>query len=83
MTKETKEQRQIRREIAMLVIGVVLGGIFGIMGGLWSGYFIEWYKSVSPTGNPNWTPVLVGSTIILFGFTVYLLHFANKILKGK
>lgn len=82
MTYMTDEQRQLRRESAMLVIGVVLGGLFGIMGGLWSAYFVEWYKSVSPIPNPDWKIPVIGSTIIMVILTAYLLYWATKRLRG-
>jgi polyferredoxin len=77
----TEEQRQRRRESGMLVIGVVIGGLFGIMGGLWSAYFVEWYKSISPVPNPDWTPVVIGSTVILVIITVCLVIWAKKQLE--
>jgi hypothetical protein len=69
------ERRQIRREIGILIFGVVLGGLFGIIGGLWSAYYVEWLKSTYGP-NPNWTPLIILSSLGLVVLVVFLIIFA-------
>ena len=55
------ERKQLRRDTSLLVMGAVIGGLFGIMGGIWNSYFIEWYKSISPNQTPDWTFQFLGA----------------------
>jgi hypothetical protein len=64
----------------MLVIGVVLGGLFGIMGGLWSAYYVEWLKSTYGP-NPDWTPTIILSSIVLVILLAFLFLWARKRLR--
>jgi hypothetical protein len=74
------EERQKRRESGMLVIGVVLGGLFGIMGGLWSAYYVEWLKSTYGL-NPDWTPTIILSSIVLVILLAFLFLWARTRLR--
>jgi len=74
------EERQIRRESGMLVVGVVLGGLFGIVGGLWAAYFVEWFKSTYGP-NFNWTPTLILSSLFLGILLAFLILWARKQMK--
>ena len=65
-----------KREAAMLILGVVLGGLFGFIGNLWAAYFVEWMKSRVP--NFDWTWGLIGATVVLVFLTAYLLWWAHK-----
>jgi preprotein translocase subunit SecG len=77
---KTNEERRIRRESGMLVVGVVLGGLFGIVGGLWSAYFVEWFKS---TYGPNfdWTLTMILSSLFLGILLAFLILWARKQMK--
>ena len=73
-----EQATKLRKESAMLIIGVILGALFSVIVNLWSAYFIEWYKSISPTANPDWTLLFVGTSILLVALTVYLVFWAKK-----
>jgi fructose-specific phosphotransferase system IIC component len=75
------EKQKMRRETGMLVIGVVLGGLFGIIGGLWSAYYVEWLKSTYGP-NPNWTPTIIWSSLALVVIVGFLIFWARKQLKS-
>ena len=78
----TEEQSRVKRESAMLVLGIVLGSMVGIIGNLWSAYFMEWYKSVSPNSNPNWTIQFIVSSVLLIAIVAYLYLWSAKRLKS-
>ena len=35
------EQKKLRKESGMLIVGVILGALFSVIVNLWSAYFIE------------------------------------------
>ena len=74
-------ESQLQRERGMLIVGVIIGGIFGIVGGIWNSYFIEWYKSISPNRTPDWTILFFGATIGMVIFTAILVYWAKKLLR--
>jgi membrane protein implicated in regulation of membrane protease activity len=74
------EQRNIRREAGMLVLGIVLGGVFSIISGLWVAYYVEWLKSQMP--NYDWTFTLILTSISLVIVLVFLYLWARKQLRS-
>lgn len=83
MTEEQRrieEQRRFRRDSGMLVLGVVLGGLFGIIGGLWSAYYAEWFKSTYK--NPDWTLTIIWSSIALVALLAFLIWWSVKRLRS-
>ncbi len=64
-----------RREMGLLVLGVVLGGIMGIIGDLWASYFLTWLEE---TLTPNWTLVLVLTTVLLIICVSFLVLWSMK-----
>jgi hypothetical protein len=77
-----EEKKGLRRDTSLLIMGAVIGGLFGIMGGIWNSYFMEWYKSLSPTATPDWTLQFVGASIIMVIFTIGLVFWAKGLLKN-
>jgi H+/Cl- antiporter ClcA len=75
-----KMSEERRREEAMLVLGVLLGGLFGIIGGLWSAFYVEWLKSWAGL-NPDWTPTIIWSSVVLVVLISYLMLWVRKRLK--
>jgi len=74
-----QEEKQKNREVFFLIFGVFLGGLFGILGNLWSNYYVEWLKA---TGNPiDWNFALGISTFVLLLVSVVLVIYAFKVLK--
>ena len=77
----TTERNQLQREQGRFILGIVLGILTGIMGGIWTSFFTEWYKSIAPTQNPDWTIPFVGATILMIAFIIGLIYYANRLLK--
>jgi hypothetical protein len=71
------KRRQQRRESAMLILGVVMGGFFSMIGSLWAAYYVEWYKSVHSI--PDWTLLFVGTSIGLSVLIFYLFWQIKKL----
>jgi len=76
----TVGQTNSRREAGMLVIGALVGGLFGIIGNLWSAYFVEWLKNTFP--NSDWTISVVISSILLVLTITFLFVWARKQLRS-
>jgi len=75
----TTDRKGIRREMAWLVIGVVLGGIFGIVGNLWASYYVKWLEQTYP--NEDWTTTIIWSSIALVAVTAILVFWAFRQFK--
>ncbi len=73
------EQRRTRREAAWLVLGVILGGFFGIIGGLWTAFYIEWLKQTYP--NADWGTAVIEASIVLIVLLIFLFVWVRKQLK--
>ena len=74
----TEEQRGFAREYGMLILGLALGILGSVISGLWSAYYVEWYKSIVP--NPNWIFTVIMTSILLIAVMVFLFAWSiNKI----
>jgi hypothetical protein len=69
------------KELGILIFGVVIGGLFGIMGNIWASYFVEWYKSISPIQPPNWDFPFWSLSIGMIVFIALLIYWARRLLK--
>jgi H+/Cl- antiporter ClcA len=77
MTKE----RRFRREIGLLVFGVVLGGIMGIASDLWAAYYVKWLES--SVHSYNWALTLIVTSIALILIVGFLLVWSiRQITRG-
>lgn len=65
----------IRKEVAWIVYGSVLGLLGGVIGNLWSSYFVKWLET---SGHRNWTLTLILSSIAFVIAIVFMSYWAIR-----
>ena len=80
MTADERTRRERRREMGLLVLGVVLGLLTGVISDLWASYYVNWLETTFPGG--SWTIPLGVSTLGLFALISYLIWWSLRQIRG-
>jgi H+/Cl- antiporter ClcA len=70
-----------RREGGLLLLGILLGGLFGIVSGFWTAIYLEWVKARYP--NPDWTTPVIGSSVVLVVVLIFVGYMTIRELESK
>ena len=71
------EERNLRMNVGLLYIGIILGVLGGIIGSFWSAYFIETIRR----SNTDWVFLLITATIGLIFFVFYFTYAGIKLIR--